>query len=609
MAFRMSGRELVFTALVAAAAVGVVATLMSGAGRRGGNTPAQVVMPAADAPATPPAATQGAVAYNKTLKREKRPDGSVFVSLAEYPRTSRDPHGTPGYAAGDWFVDNLNSEPAIITPFLDKEATGNDVQVPVIESLLTRDWDTFEWLPLLAESYEQKADNVTFVFTLRKEATFSDGTPVTADDVVFSYKTMMDPGVDDDRYKASGSRIESCKKIDDRTVEFKFKDPYFQSLETAGGIGIIPQHVYKYDKAEDFNKKTDLLVGSGPYTFDKANWQRNQKLVLIRNENYWGNKWGEKPTFDRLVYVFIKNSQTAFQSFQAGDLDVLPPNPETWSKYSTDPAFLKDHQVRKYDRPNTGYTYVGWNESKPQFADAKTRTALTMLTDRPTMIKTIMRDLGHPITGPFSFMTPQNDATLPVIPYDPKAARKLLADAGWTLNDQSVLVRNGVEFRFDLAIGAGDPVTQQIAENIKTTFAKAGVIVNIAPAEFSVLVEQLDARNYDAAMLGWTGGVEEDPYQIWHSDSIKDKGSNFIAWKNPEADKLIEAGRKEMDDAKRMEIWHKLHKVIYDDQPYTFLWISSPRVFAQKRFENIDPYKLGINTSDWWVGQGQQKYK
>ncbi len=601
----MKPRDIGYTAIIAAVAGGVLYAALqtrpgaSGAGRTTGRDAA------AAAPQAVPPAKISADGING-ITRVKTTEGGLLVTAPKVPKTLRDPHDKADFAQGDWYVDNLGSEPSIITPFLDKDAYGNDVQSPILESLITRDQETFEWQPWLAESYEQKADGVTIVYKLRKEACFSDGTPVTADDVVFSFATMMDKDIDDDRYKAGGDRVESCTKIDDRTVQFKFKEPFFQELEVSGGIGIIPKHLYAYTKAEEYNKRTDLLVGSGPYVFQKDQWLRGQKIVLKRNDKYWG----PKPPFDQLVYVFIQNPQAAFQAFQGGDIDSFVPDPEQYTKFSQDDAFKAKYTIYKYDRPNSGYGYIGWNEKKPMFADVKTRTALTMLVDRDTMIQTLLYGLAHPITGPFSYMTPQNDATIKPLPFDPRAARALLADAGWKLNDQNILVRNGVEFRFDLSIPADSPLYQKVCEVIKNQFSKAGIIMTIAPYEFSVLVDHLDTRNYDAAMLGWTGSVEEDPYQIWHSDSIKDKeGSNFISWSNPEADKLIAAGRKELDDAKRQEIWHKLLKVIADDQPYTFLWIQSARDFIQQRFKNTEPYKLGLNTYDWYVPAGAQKYK
>lgn len=540
------------------------------------------------------------------ITRTKTPEGGELVRSDAPPRTPRNPRGQGDYAAGDWLIENLGSEPSIITPFLDKDAYGHEIQNPIIESLLTRNPETFEWEPFLAESYEIKPDNVTIRFTLRKEAKFSDGVPVTADDVVFSFKTMMDPKIDDDRYKSSGSRIESCQKIDERTVEFKFKEPYFQALETAGGVPVIPEHVYKYTSAEEYNKKTDLLVGTGPYLFDKAQWTRGQRIVLVRNPQYWATN--QMPTFDKLVYLFLQNPQAAFQEFQNGNLDEFSPQADQYAKLSKDPDFTSRFQLYNFERPNSGYRYIGWNEQNPIFADKLTRQALTMLVDRKGIIDTFQYGLAKEITGPFSPLTPQCDQTIKPLPFNVRAAKKKLLEAGWVLNANGVLERAGKEFRFELTIPSDSPNYQQISETLKLQFAKAGIIMQITPYEFSVMVDRLDKRQFDAAMLGWTGGIEEDPYQIWHSDSIEKKGSNFISWSNPEADKLIVEGRREMDEAKRLAIWHKLHAIIHEEQPYTFMMIGTSRAFIQKRFQNTAPYKTGLNSGDWYVPTGAQKY-
>ena len=598
-AFRRRG--LFYGLLLAATAAGTLA----GLGRRGVQTAAAISPEAAGAAAqTAPAASRPSHDAMNGITRTKLADGTFVVTSTRLPHPPREPRTQPDYAQGDWIIDNLGSEPSIITPYLEKDAYGSDVQTPVLESLITRDMDTFEWQPWLAEGWQEKPDHVTFVFTLRKEAKFSDGTAVTAADVVFSYNTMIDKDIDDARYKGYAARIQTCRALDDRTVEFKFKEPYFQALETAGTIAVLPEHIYAYKKAADYNNRTDLLVGSGPYVFVKEQWVRGQRIILHRNEKYWG----PAPTFDRIQLLFIQNPMAAFQAFQNGDLDQFTPQPDQYEKFSKDPEFAAKFTMYNFERPNLGYRYIGWNEKNPMFADKETRQALTMLVDRKGIIETIQHGMGREITGPFPAISPQCNPDIKPLPYDVRAAKKKLADAGWKMNANGVLERNGIPFKFDVLIPSDSPVYTQTAETIKNQFARAGIIMTIAPFEFSVLVTRLDDRKFDAAMLGWTGGVEEDPYQIWHTDSIKDKGSNFISWSNKDADQLIEAGRREMDEAKRMDIWHKLHAVIAEEQPYTFLAIGTDRAFIQKRFQNTEPYKLGLNSSDWYVPKAQQKY-
>jgi peptide/nickel transport system substrate-binding protein len=542
---------------------------------------------------------------NEGIIDRKTDDGGHYVYYPQAPKTPFDPHGLKNYSTGDWLVQNLGSEPSIITPFLEKDAYGADVQGPILENLLTRNPETFKWEPFLAESYTVSADGLTYTFVLRKGLTFSDGHPLTADDVLFSYNTVASPKIDSGRYKAYyGDKgvIQSCEKKDDRTIVFTLKRPYFQGLENCGTLPILPEHIYKWKNPDDYNNRNALLVGSGPYVFKE--WQTGQQIVLTRNEHYWG----ERPTYDRIVFRFITNPQAAFQSFMNQQIDLFAPLPDQYEKFSVDKDFTSKFKTFLLKVPNAGYRYIGWNLTKPMFADKLTRQALTELIDRQALIDTIQKKQAIPITGPFSPMTPQYDTTVKAWPYDVEDAKKKLAAAGWKLDSDNHLTRDGQLFKFDLMIPSQSPPYQQTAEYVKQQFKKAGIDVVISPFEFSVLVDRLDNRNFDAAMLGWTGSIEGDPYQIWHSDSIKDKGSNFISFNNKEADTLIEEGRRTLDEAKRMEIWHKLHQLIHEEQPYTFLAMAMDREFVNGRFENTRPYKTGLNPFDWFVPLDRQKY-
>jgi len=165
-----------------------------------------------------------------------------------------------------------------------------------------------------------------------------------------------------------------------------------------------------------------------------------------------------------------------------------------------------------------------------------------------------------------------------------------------------------VRFEFDLSMGTGVHVNDRVANYVKEQLAKAGIRMRITPWEFSVFTERLDNRNFDAAFLGWSGASEEDPYQTWHSDSIKDKGSNFVAYSNPVGDKLIEKARRELNTEKRMTMWHEWLKLVHEDEPYTFLFVPMSRYFADKRLRNTEPYPLGPQFPDWYVPAALQKY-
>ena len=466
---------------------------------------------------------------------------------------------------------------------------------------------TLEFEPFLADWYEISADGLRFKFHIRPQVCFSDGVKMTADDVIFSFNTVMNVDVDCAALRSYYSRVKGCRKIDDQTVEFQMTEPYFLAMEFIGGLTIIPEHVYKFAKGDDFNKMGSVLVGSGPYRVEK--WDRGQKVTLVRNEKYWA----DRPSYDRIVYVFIGNPQAQMQSFLNGQLDYIgdpmPPDPEDYLKYATDPEFVKQFQAYKYSRPVGLYMYIGWNCDKPMFHDKETRQALTMMIDRQAIIDQMLKGFGSPMTGPFSTKSPQNDATIQPLPYNMELAKKKLAAAGWKAGDDGVLTRDGVRFEFDLTLRTGVPLRERIGTYIQQQFQQAGIRVRLTPYEASVLIERLDERKFDACLAGWgASGIESDPKQIWSSTSIENRGSNHVGFRNAEADQLIEEGERTINTAKRLDIWHKFQKVVYDEQPYTWLFSEQDCAFVNGRFRNTAPYPLGPSELDWYVPAALQKY-
>ncbi len=543
-------------------------------------------------------ATPARASVRKTL-----PDGDRYVFFPNPPISPHNPYSRPDYAPGDWLVLNLDAEPNRIMPYVPQSLAAMDVQNWVLESLLVRNPDTLRFDPWLARWYRVSKNGLKITFRLRKRAKFSNGQPVTAQDVVFSYQTIMNPGINCAPIRGYFDDVKTCVAVGRRTVIFTFKKPYFKSLEEVGEMQIIPENVYKFKQPGDFNHNGRVLVGSGPYILKR--WTPGQSIVLARNPYYWG----PPPTFNRIVMRFIQNPQAALQAFLAGQIDVDSLEPSQWVKYKKQPDFAKKYIRYKYMLPTSGYSYIGWNLRKPWFKDRQTRTALTMLVNQPAMIKTFLYGLAQQTTGPFNPLSPQNDPSIRPLPYAPAAAEKLLAKAGWKMGSAGVLERDGVTFHFSLTIPSQFPLGQRMAEYIKSAFARAGVDMTIQPLDFASMITNLNHRKFDAVMISWSGGIEQDPYQIFDSASFAHEGSNAGDYDDPEADRLIALGRREMNLPKRMAIWHQLQGVIYHDQPYMFMFTFYSLSVINHRFKNTRPYrKLGLNEGDWYVPLAAQKY-
>jgi peptide/nickel transport system substrate-binding protein len=235
---------------------------------------------------------------------------------------------------------------------------------------------------------------------------------------------------------------------------------------------------------------------------------------------------------------------------------------------------------------------------------------MTHLIDRLAIKEHILRNPEAEIpTGNFYIFGPQSDPNIKPWPYDPQKARQLLDEAGWIDHDgDGIRDKNGVPFRFKYMIVSDMALHEQIAKLVKDAAAGAGIVVELDPYEWSVFSQRVLDRNFDAVSMSWGGPVEEDPYQIWHS-SQRQKGSNYVDFNNPQADSLIEQARQTLDADKRNALYHKFHRILHEEQPYTFIYTRPEQRFLDKRFQNVIIHKLGINEREWYVPANLQKYK
>jgi len=514
---------------------------------------------------------------------------------------------------GDWLVWRLDAEPATLMPMHTMMSvytawiTNGYVSKNIFEGLLWYDEDELRLRPLLAESYKVSSNGLQVTFTLRDDIHFSDGVPVTADDVIFTYETIVNPGVDAASIANYYRDVDKVVKISDRQVRFVMKRPYFKMLDILGfdDTGILPKHIYQFDDPEQFNKRISNPVGSGPYVFEK--WDVGHEIVLNRNENYWG----QKPKLSKIVYRFILNDTAAVQAMRSGDIDFMWPLPDQYFELSRDKTFTRDIQCLSYWTPFVGYFWMGWNQERAFFKDRRVRLAMAHIVNRELICTKLLRiaDARVP-TGPFYIYGRQADRTIKPWPYDPEKAKKLLEQAGWVDTDgDGIRDKDGVPFRFTYMIASDIALHEQIAKLLKDEAAKVGIEVTIEPYEWSVFQQRLLDRQFDAVNLAWTGAVEEDPYQIWHSSQIGGRGSNHVGFNNAEADSLIEQARRTLDEEKRNMLYHRLHRIIHEQQPYTFIYTRPEQRFLNKRFKNVKVHGLGLQKHEWYVPKNQQKYK
>ena len=365
---------------------------------------------------------------------------------------------------------------------------------------------------------------------------------------------------------------------------------------------IIPEHFYKrfLDEPRTFNESRGLLLGSGPYRLkDPENWTPDQgRVELERNPRYWGPVDG---SFDRIVWRIIENDSARLTTFRNGDIDVYGARPREYQRLLDDPGISERSKHFEYMSPTAGYSFIAWNQQHGDknslFSDTRVRLAMSLLTDVERMLEEIFLGYGQPAVSPFMPGSSQHNPENQPLPRDMEKAKRLLAEAGFVdRNGDGILqAEDGTNFEFELTFFQDNDDTRRMVLFLRDLYARAGILMKPKPTEWSVMVEDLRQKNFDAITLGWTSGIEIDIYQMFHSSQSMENGDNFINYRNPELDATIDAARGEVDEEKRMKLWHEAERILVEDQPYTFLFRRNTLAFVDDRISNLEKTGLGLN--------------
>lgn len=519
--------------------------------------------------------------------------------------------GNPNAPQGGTFQMAFPSEPERLNPINSQDLYAQYVQDYVMDGLMVLNQDTYEMEPALAERYELSKDQMSYTFYLRKDAKFHDGKPVTAEDVKFSFDAVRDP-----KYKAVHrlpyyETIGEVEIIDPHTVKINTKKKYFLNLEVMTSVGytpIVPKHIYG-DPNKKLNKE---LVGSGAYKLETYNKGKN--IILAKNKDWWGQNVPHlkgKFNFDKIMIRFVKEENLEIEMLKKGQLDYDGLSPEAFVKKTEGAPFGTTIIKKKVENsdPTRGYGFVGWNFKNPLFQNRDVRVALAHLMNREEMNKKFRFGLSVPATGPWLYNNPHADPSVKPYLYDMAKAKELLKKAGWEDSDKNGVLDKTVdgkrqEFRFQLLFPSRE--VEKYFTLYKEDLKKAGIEMDLKVVEWNTFMKSLDEQKFDAVSLAWGGGsLEGDPKQIWHSESAKPGGSNFITYKNPEVDKLIDEARVELDAKKRSAMWKKIYKMIAEDAPYAFLFNEKYALYAHHKKVQMakDTYKYAVGRYYWWMAQ------
>lgn len=507
------------------------------------------------------------------------------------------------------FKRSFPNEPTTLNPITGTDRVNSLTHAYTTESLLTRSEETYEWKPALATAYSVSEDGTEFTFTLRQGVTWHDGKPVTAEDVKFSFDVIFDPDQNTAHMRPYYEGIKSVEIIDPKTVKFTARDDYFRNFDSAAGLSIVPKHVY--DKPEEGVNLNDIIVGTGAYKLEK--YDKGKRLVMLRNENWWGRNDPDNKKhyqYKRVMIRFVTDSTVGLEMFKKGDLDYLGLTNEEYATKTEGAEWGKDYfKVQAENSAPKSYGYVGFNLQKPMFQDQKVRLALAHLMNRDLMIKKFRHGMSLPATGPWYRQSEYANPDVEPIAYDPQKAIALLKEAGWADEDKNGIIEktiDGKKTELSFTLLTANPDFVKYLTIYKEDAKKAGIDISLNTLEWNSFIQLIDEKNFDAVNLGWGGGaVDIDPKQIWHSSSATKGGSNFISYSNPEVDKLIDEARVLRDKAERTKRLREVYAKIAADVPYIFLFNDKFINYAHQGRINkeTDSYKFDIGLSRWTLAR------
>jgi len=507
---------------------------------------------------------------------------------------------------GDWLIQAVGADPESMNPIIGMDEIGATILGQVCEGLMQIDNYTLKIVPCLATSCDISPDQLTYTFHLRHDVTWQDGVPFTAADVKFTYDFIQNPKVDDAPVRSYFTTIKSCEVLDPYTVRFVATERYFKTLEVLGTQPLIPQHLFA--GVTDLNNApyNRAPVGTGPYKF--VRWDSGSQVVLERNDHYWGPKHYLK----RLVYRVIQQPYVTAQLLKKGDIDVMDPvQPLQWKREIEGSRSMQRLTRVVYDYP--AYSYLGFNLRKAPFTDINVRHAVDLLIPRDKILDQLYLDeYAKPTEGYDPPTSPNYNHDIPITPYDPAQAMALLQQSGWKLDpSDGLLHKNGEALSFTVIYPSASANGEKMLELIQESLAQQGIEMKLQRMEAVQMQEQVYDWNFQCTIGGWALDINGDPSQLWSSEQAKlKKSSNFIGYQNPEADKLIAAGRLEYDDAKRAVIYRQLQKIIHDDYPVCFLFNPREIMLRSNRFQNVNIFtpRPCFDVTTWWVPTAQQKY-
>lgn len=473
----------------------------------------------------------------------------------------------------------IGANPSRINPILSTDATSSEITRWIFNALITYDKEG-NIVPELAKSYHF-IDEKTLIFELKDTVQWSDGTPFSTKDVLFTYETIISPDIFTP-YSSGFTHIESVKAIDDLHLEVKYKYPYFRALEI-WMMEVLPYHILKDEKNLMTSKFNQAPLGTGPFTLEQFSISKD--IVLVSNPKYFIHK----PYLDKIIFHYLPDKSAEFLMLKSGKLDMGTLTPLQLER-QIDENFRKKYAI--YEDIAHSYSYMGFNLDNEKFKNPKVREALSLAIDRQELVDILYFGHGKVCEGPFLPGTGAFNEDIKAPKQDIQKAKALLKEAGY--DEKNPLV-------FELSTSASGSGSY-LAQVLQYQLAKAGVMMKLRVMEWQAFLNTVVLpRKFEALLMGWSLGLKPDAYSIWHSESQKKGGFNFIGYKNQKVDDLIKQAEQTVDQDAFDALYREIFALIVHDNPYLFLVIPNSITVVDKEISPVSTSIIGVmhNTIDW----------
>ena len=506
-----------------------------------------------------------------------------------------------GTAVITYFSDIPDMNPLTSTETLAAEMRDHVLFVPVI-----RYNENFEPVPAFAKSWEVNEDTTRLTFHLRDDLYWHDGVKTTAYDLAFSYERARDP---ETMYPntAFWTHYGRGEAVDSFTFRVEMR-PHADYMDPWRAFAPVPRHILgdvPPARLKQHPFSTREPVGNGPFKF--VSHIENQSWTFAANLDF-PEELGGRPYLDRLVFRTIPEPATQLTELMTGRVDfvVIPP-PEQAVRLAQNP------NVRLINYPDRSFVLIGWNQRREPFDDVRVRRALTMAMDRQSAVDAVLYGYGslaNSTVPPFFWQyNPEAGADLK---YDPAAAERLLAEAGYTKGEDGILYNDdGQPLRFTLVTNQGNQVRADIAEIVQADLREIGVDMRIQILEWQTLLDRINdpqRRDFDAVMIGWRTEIRIDDTDLFHCDK-HDEPFQWVSHCDPELDELLERLPLVVDREEAKSLWHEYQERVADAVPYTFVFFQERIHLVHNRLRNVqsDPRGDWVHIDEWYIVPEQRR--